>query len=63
MSSGTENIKEVQIYTLGGQLLYNKSKIDSKELKIENLYSSNQVLLTKVILENGHMVNKKIIFN
>lgn len=61
--SGTENIKEVQIYTIGGQLLYNKSKIDAKELEITNLYSSNQVLLVKVILENGHVVTKKIIFN
>ncbi|MDY0990353.1 T9SS sorting signal type C domain-containing protein [Flavobacterium sp. CFBP9031] len=61
--SGTENIKEVQIYTIGGQLLYNKSKIDAKELEITNLHSSNQVLLVKVILENGHVVTKKIIFN
>lgn len=61
--SGTENIKEVQIYTVGGQLLYNKSKIDAKELEITNLHSSNQVLLVKVILENGHVVTKKIIFN
>jgi hypothetical protein len=61
--SGTENIKEVQIYTIGGQLLYNKSKIDAKQLEITNLHSSNQVLLVKVILENGHAVTKKIIFN
>jgi hypothetical protein len=61
--SGTENIKEVQIYTIGGQLLYNKSKIDGKQLEITNLHSSNQVLLVKVILENGHAVTKKIIFN
>ncbi|MFC4478126.1 Ig-like domain-containing protein [Flavobacterium chungangensis] len=61
--SETENIKEVQIYTIGGQLLYNKSKIDAKELEITNLHSSNQVLLVKVILENGHVVTKKIIFN
>ncbi|MCM0665655.1 Ig-like domain-containing protein [Flavobacterium tyrosinilyticum] len=61
--SGTENIKEVQIYTIGGQLLYNKSKIDAKELEITNLHSSNQVLLVKVMLENGHVVTKKIIFN
>ncbi|MBO9582794.1 MAG: cadherin-like domain-containing protein [Flavobacterium sp.] len=63
VTSGTENIKETQIYTIGGQLLYSKSKIEAKELKIENLHSGSQVLLVKVILENGHVVTKKIIFN
>ncbi len=63
VTSGIENIKEIQIYTIGGQLLYSKNKIEAKELKIENLHSSNQVLLVKVILENGHIVTKKIIFN
>ncbi|MDP5198214.1 Ig-like domain-containing protein [Flavobacterium sp. DG2-3] len=63
LTSGIENIKEVQIYTIGGQTLYSKNKIEAKELRIENLHSSNQVLLVKVILENGHTVTKKIIFN
>ena len=34
-----------------------------KDLQISNLQSSNQVLLVKVILENGAIVTKKIIFN
>ncbi|GAA3752289.1 hypothetical protein GCM10022422_42120 [Flavobacterium ginsengisoli] len=63
VTSGTENIKEVQIYTIGGQMLYNKNKIEAKELQIPNLHSSNQVLLVKVILENGNETKKKIIFN
>ncbi|WP_294962043.1 T9SS sorting signal type C domain-containing protein [uncultured Flavobacterium sp.] len=63
VTSGAENIQEVQIYTIGGQLLYNKTKIEAKELEIANLRSSNQVLLVKVILENDHTVTKKVIFN
>lgn len=63
VTSGAENIKEVQIYTIGGQLLYNKAKIEAKELEIANLHSSNQVLLVKVFLENDHIITKKIIFN
>ncbi|MET3028400.1 cadherin-like domain-containing protein [Flavobacterium sp. UW10123] len=63
VTSGTENIKEVKIYTIGGQSLYNNAKIEEKELEIKNLHSSNQVLIVKVILENGHVVTKKIIFN
>ncbi|MFC0779591.1 T9SS sorting signal type C domain-containing protein [Flavobacterium sp. HJSW_4] len=63
VTSGIENIKEVQIFTIGGQSLFNKNKIEAKELQIANLYSSNQVLLVKVTLENNHTVTKKIIFN
>jgi hypothetical protein len=58
-----ENIKDVQIYNIGGQLVYNKNKVDSNELQISNLPSGNQVLLVKVVLENGSEVSKKIIFN
>jgi len=63
VTSGAENIKEVQIYTIGGQALYSKNKIEAKELNITNLHSTNQVLLVKVMLENDHTVTKKIIFN
>ncbi|WJS95579.1 T9SS sorting signal type C domain-containing protein [Flavobacterium johnsoniae] len=58
-----ENIKDVQIYNIGGQLVYNNNKVDSNELQISNLPSGNQVLLVKVVLENGSEVSKKIIFN
>ncbi|MBZ4035598.1 T9SS sorting signal type C domain-containing protein [Flavobacterium sp. 17A] len=58
-----ENIKDVQIYNISGQSVYNKTKIDSNELQITNLPSGYQVLLVKVILENGSQVTKKIIFN
>jgi len=63
VNSTSENIKEVQIYNIGGQLIYNKNKIDLNELQISNLQSGNQVLLVKVILDNDHTVTKKIIFN
>ncbi len=63
INSAVENISEVQIYNVGGQSLYTKNKIESKDLQISNLQSSNQVLLVKVILENGAIVTKKIIFN
>jgi hypothetical protein len=63
VNSTTENIKEVQIYNIGGQLIYTKNKIDLNEFQISNLQSGNQVLLAKVILDNDHTVTKKIIFN
>lgn len=63
VATASENIKDVQIYNIGGQSVYNKNNIGSKELQISNLPSSTQVLLVKVILENGAEVTKKIIFN
>ncbi|SNS01324.1 tandem-95 repeat protein [Flavobacterium sp. ov086] len=58
-----ETIKEVSIYDINGQLLYNKKKIGTAELQIPNLQSSNQVLLVKVTLDNDYLTTKKIIFN
>ncbi|TCN49904.1 hypothetical protein D0809_24160 [Flavobacterium circumlabens] len=63
VTSTTENIKEVTIYDISGKLLYNKKKVGATELQISNLQSGNQVLFTKVILENDHVASKKIIFN
>jgi hypothetical protein len=58
-----ETIKEVTIFNVGAQLVYSKSKVNSSELQIANLHSSDQVLLVKVTLENGSTVTKKVIFS
>ncbi|PBJ03813.1 hypothetical protein BSF42_44620 [Flavobacterium sp. ACN6] len=63
VNSNTENIKEIQIYNIAGQLVYTKNKIDSNEFQITNLQSSSQVLLVKVVLDNDSSVTKKVIFN
>ncbi|PIF31877.1 putative repeat protein (TIGR01451 family) [Flavobacterium sp. 9] len=62
VTSTQENIKEVAIYDITGKLLYNKKKVDSAELQIQNLQSSIQVLLVKVTLENDFTLTEKIIF-
>ncbi|MCD0470039.1 T9SS sorting signal type C domain-containing protein [Flavobacterium sp. JAS] len=62
VTSTKETIKEVTIYDISGNLLYNKKKIGSAELQIPNLQSSNQVLLVKVTLENDYTTTKKVIF-
>ena len=62
VTSTKETIKEITIYDINGQLLYNKKKIGVNELQIPNLQSSNQVLLVKVTLDNDFTTTKKIIF-
>jgi len=58
-----ETIKEVTIFNVGAQLVYSKNKVNSSELQIANLHSSDQVLLVKVTLENGSTITKKVIFS
>ncbi|MCC9062230.1 T9SS sorting signal type C domain-containing protein [Flavobacterium piscisymbiosum] len=60
--SSKENIKEVTIFDIMGKTLYNKNKVSNTELQIQNLPSSNQVLLVKVTLENDFTTTRKIIF-
>ncbi|MFC0779593.1 T9SS sorting signal type C domain-containing protein [Flavobacterium sp. HJSW_4] len=63
ITSSKETIKDVNVFNVGAQLLYNKNKVNSQELQISNLHSADQVLLVKVTLENGSTVTKKVIFS
>ncbi|MBF4466094.1 T9SS sorting signal type C domain-containing protein, partial [Flavobacterium sp. LC2016-12] len=62
VTSAKEPIKEVTIFDINGKLLYDKKKVGSTELQISNLQAANQVLLVKVMLENGFTTTRKIIF-
>ena len=58
----SQAIDKVFIYDVTGKLIYKKDKVANPKLVIENLKSSNQVLLVKVVLDNKHTETKKIIF-
>ncbi|WP_264531644.1 T9SS sorting signal type C domain-containing protein [Flavobacterium sp. N502540] len=62
VQSFQENIKEVRVYDVLGKMLYTKKKVNDTELQIQNLSSSNQVLLVKVTLANDFTATRKIIF-
>jgi len=63
ITSSKETIKEVNVYNIGAQLLYSNSKVNASDLQIKNLHSTDQVLLVKITLENGHTFTKKAIFS
>ena len=63
ITSSKETIKEVNVYNVGAQLLYSNNKVNASDLQIKNLHSSDQVLLVKITLENGHTFTKKVIFS
>ncbi|KIC00895.1 hypothetical protein OA88_17050 [Flavobacterium sp. JRM] len=57
-----QNINQVLIYDVSGNLLYEKGGIGNSKLSIDNLKSANQVLVVKVILDNNNIKIKKVIY-
>jgi hypothetical protein len=47
------------IYDVAGRRVYLKTNVDSQELKVVDLVSSQQVLLVKVVLQDGKSITKK----
>ena len=62
ISSSLTPMKSVQIFDIRGSLLYSNDKVNAVEHKVTNLHSSQQVLLVKVVSDNGTIVTKKILF-
>lgn len=62
VTAGKEEIKSVTIYSILGKQIYIKKDIANKELVIENLPSSDQVLIVKTVLEDGTLYTTKTIF-
>ncbi|WP_052257269.1 T9SS sorting signal type C domain-containing protein [Flavobacterium sp. AED] len=62
IDSSVEVINKVEVYDLLGRTVYEKINIDANKLVLPNLVMNDQVLLVKIILENGKTVTKKIIY-
>ncbi|PXY40356.1 hypothetical protein DMB65_13615, partial [Flavobacterium cheongpyeongense] len=62
VNSTVENIEKVFIYDITGKQLYQKEDVNNLQLLIENLPFAHQVLLVKVVLDNGYQTTKKVIF-
>ena len=62
IESFDENIKKIVIFDISGNELYKKDKLETRKVTVQNLFSPHQVLLVKVIFENGKSTSKKVIF-
>jgi len=62
ITSSLTPMKSVQIFDIRGSLIYSNDKVNAIEHKITNLHSSQQILLVKVVSDNGTIVTKKILF-
>ncbi|MFV5683901.1 T9SS sorting signal type C domain-containing protein [Flavobacterium sp. GB2R13] len=62
INSTAEVIDKIILYDLSGRKIYQKNNIDSIEFLVPNLVSNRSIVLVKIVLQNGHTVNKKIIY-
>lgn len=62
VTSVAETIDKISIYDTLGRQLFKKDNVNSNELTIPNLISSQQTLLIKAALQNGQSVTKKIVY-
>ncbi|MDP5198211.1 T9SS sorting signal type C domain-containing protein [Flavobacterium sp. DG2-3] len=62
VESFRENIKEVIIFDISGNQLYKKDKLESKKAVIEDLHTSHEVFVVKVVFQDGKSTSKKAIF-
>uniref|UniRef100_UPI0013D823DE T9SS sorting signal type C domain-containing protein n=1 Tax=Flavobacterium fluviatile TaxID=1862387 RepID=UPI0013D823DE len=62
VNSTAENIEKVFLYDLSGKLLYTRDNVNNLQLIMQNLSFAQQVLLVKVVLDNGYQTTKKVIF-
>ncbi|WP_264536377.1 T9SS sorting signal type C domain-containing protein [Flavobacterium sp. N1736] len=57
-----QNIDNVFVYDVSGNLIYRKNAVGDSKLSIDNLRASNQVLIVKVVLSNSHIETKKVMY-
>lgn len=62
INSTKESIDEIAIYNLAGRKIYQKNEINATDLSVLNLLVGHQVLLVKILFQNGQSVTKKIIY-
>jgi GEVED domain/Ig-like domain CHU_C associated len=62
VKSNNQTIKEVIVYDVLGKTLTNQKNINKNEISLSELKPTNNVLIVKVILENGAEKTQKVIF-
>jgi hypothetical protein len=57
-----EQIESVVIYDIAGRKIYNKHDIFDNYFVVSDIVQNSQALVVKIILKNGLVINKKIVF-
>jgi hypothetical protein len=62
ITAPSNEIEQVFVYDVSGRQIYIKSKVGKEELIINTILSSDQVLIVKVVLQNGQIISRKMIY-
>ena len=62
VQSTNETIESIEVFDILGRTLGTYNKIDSNEFTITNLLKTNTTLLLQIKLQNGVIVNKKVVY-
>ena len=57
----TVNMTDIKVYDLAGRLIYEKSKINTKDIELNDLKTEHQMLLLQITAD-GKTVAKKMIY-
>jgi hypothetical protein len=52
----------VMVYDLKGKLIYKKNSVNSNEFNIQELNSSNQILIVITQMNTGNWIAKEVVF-
>lgn len=62
LKSQLEDIDQVIVYDLLGRIVFDQKRIGKREYSIQSVVMDEQPLIVKVVLANGQVVNKKIVY-
>ena len=62
INAGTIQMKKIELIDISGRVLYTLENVNSTLTTIENVVSSNQMLIVRISTKENGVVNQKIIF-
>lgn len=61
IDSSVDLLQDVEVYNINGQLIFKKSSINSKELRLLTQDFRNQIVFIRVATVEGQLISKKVI--
>jgi hypothetical protein len=59
IKSETESIERITVFDILGRKIFDKQSINSAEFRILSNNITQQILIVKVVLEDGNIITKK----